>query len=184
MCGFNLESLSEFTAEYRTKKVVSGYPVYSWHKYHGRANQRLDCFVYALAAALLSRVKFDCAEPQRIPKDQVEAYMKKMQETAKERTADARRTPYGMQPGSDQLAGEALRIKTAVQGFGVFPEREKGRPKFGVQPSREFLGPLKVGHPPNENVAQNVANNYARMNAGFDFASFEFCPQWRRDGTT
>jgi phage terminase large subunit GpA-like protein len=68
--GFTLDVCSEFTAEYRKKTVINGYPVYSWHKYYGRANHRLDCFSYSLAGALLSKVKFDTAEPQRTRADQ------------------------------------------------------------------------------------------------------------------
>jgi phage terminase large subunit GpA-like protein len=137
--GFNLESLSEFTAEYRTKKVVSGYPVYSWHKFHGRANHRLDCFVYALAAALLSHVKFDSAEPQRIPKTQVEAHMKKMKESKKEQTTGAggaHKSPYGIQPGTSTTVPSEWGVPSrVVQERG---ERAVKRP-WGVQPSSNIF---------------------------------------------
>ena len=138
--GFNLESLSEFTAEYRTKKVVSGYPVYSWHKYHGRANHRLDFATYSLAAALLSRVKFDSAEPQRIPCNQVEAHMKKMEESKREQSGDARgirKSRYGVQnPGHDIFAPPMPQQQPIVRK----PEPERRSP-WGVQPGSGVWNP-------------------------------------------
>ena len=47
------------------------------------------------------------------------------------------RPAWGVQPGSHQLAGEALRIKTVVQGYGVL-QGEKGPARFGAQPSPNF----------------------------------------------
>jgi phage terminase large subunit GpA-like protein len=137
--GFTLESMAEFTAEYRTKKVVSGYPVYSWHKYHGRPNHRLDCLVYALAGALLSHVRFDSAEPQRIPKAEVEAHMKKTSKKEQPGGAtDAHKSPYGVQPGSEQLAiGDSM-----VRGFGVRGAEISGGSPFGAQlPKTDLWNP-------------------------------------------
>jgi hypothetical protein len=72
--------------------------------------------------------------------------MKKMEEAKKERGGDARGTrksPYGIQPGSDQLATQELMLGPAIQGYGVLREGEeapvKGQPRFGVQPSRTNL---------------------------------------------
>jgi phage terminase large subunit GpA-like protein len=134
--GFNLESLSEFTAEYRTKKVISGYPIYSWHKFHGRATHRLDCFVYALAGALLSHVKFDSAEPQRIPKPKVEAHMKKMEESKKEQSGDAHKTPYGVQPGTSAVPWPS---QWGVQSQVVQPEERAVKRPWGAQPQSNIF---------------------------------------------
>jgi len=68
--GFDLETIGEFTAEYRRKKMVNGYPVYTWHKYVHLNNHRLDCWVYGFAAMLLTHINFDIAQPRRIPSEQ------------------------------------------------------------------------------------------------------------------
>jgi phage terminase large subunit GpA-like protein len=70
--GFDSDTISELSSEYRRKTVRNGYPIYTWYRRSGRPNHRLDCFVYALAAALLSRLKFDAADPQRTPKNELE----------------------------------------------------------------------------------------------------------------
>jgi phage terminase large subunit GpA-like protein len=67
--GFDLDAIAEFTAEYRRKKMVNGYPVYTWHKHMHLENHRLDCFVYGLAAMLLTHIDFDIAGPRRIPSE-------------------------------------------------------------------------------------------------------------------
>jgi phage terminase large subunit GpA-like protein len=70
--GFDSDTIAELSSEYRRKTVRNGYPVYTWYRRSGRPNHRFDCFCYALAAALLSRVKFDSADSQRIPKAELE----------------------------------------------------------------------------------------------------------------
>ncbi|HET9376150.1 MAG TPA: terminase gpA endonuclease subunit [Chthoniobacterales bacterium] len=57
--------MAELTAEYRREQNVRGYTVTRWHKRADRPNHRLDCFVYALAALALARLKIDDCELQR-----------------------------------------------------------------------------------------------------------------------
>jgi phage terminase large subunit GpA-like protein len=69
--GFDLPTIAEFVSEYKKKKIVSGYPVYTWHKKADTPNHRLDCAVYALAAKLLTRIDFDKSAPLRIKSEKV-----------------------------------------------------------------------------------------------------------------
>jgi phage terminase large subunit GpA-like protein len=81
--GFNLATLAEFVSEYKKKKMVEGYPVYTWHKKADVPNHRLDCFVYSLAAKLLTRIDFDKTEPLRIKTERVPEYLQKVKELQK-----------------------------------------------------------------------------------------------------
>lgn len=83
--GFDLATISEFTAEYRKRKMVDGYAVFTWHKFAHLDNHRLDCFVYALGAKLLTRLDFDVIEPVRIRADQVEGYKQRLKEPGQPR---------------------------------------------------------------------------------------------------
>jgi phage terminase large subunit GpA-like protein len=64
--GWDVEAIAELTAEFRRETNVRGYSIVRWHKRSGRPNHRLDCFVYALTALALSRLKIDDCEIQRI----------------------------------------------------------------------------------------------------------------------
>jgi phage terminase large subunit GpA-like protein len=63
--GWDADAVSELTAEYRREEHVRGYTLARWYKRSGRPNHRLDCFVYALAALALARLKIDDCELQR-----------------------------------------------------------------------------------------------------------------------
>jgi phage terminase large subunit GpA-like protein len=63
--GWDHQAVAELTAEYRRETNVRGYKVERWFKRGDRANHRLDCFVYSLAALALSRLKIDDCELQR-----------------------------------------------------------------------------------------------------------------------
>jgi phage terminase large subunit GpA-like protein len=64
--GWHIEAVSELTAAYRREQHVRGYTVTRWHKPADRANHRLDCFVYALGALAISRLKIDDCALQRV----------------------------------------------------------------------------------------------------------------------
>lgn len=64
--GWDIEAVAELTAEYRREQNVRGYAVTRWHKRADRPNHRLDCFVYALGALAMSRLKIDDCELQRV----------------------------------------------------------------------------------------------------------------------
>jgi phage terminase large subunit GpA-like protein len=64
--GWDIETVAELTAEYRRETFQRGYMIQRWFKRHNRANHRLDCLVYALAALSLSRLKIDECALQRI----------------------------------------------------------------------------------------------------------------------
>ena len=64
--GWDIEAVAELTAEYRREQHVRGYTVTRWHKRADRPNHRLDCFVYALGALAISRLKIDDCELQRV----------------------------------------------------------------------------------------------------------------------
>jgi len=112
--GFDSDTISELTAEYRRKTVKNGYAVYHWFRRSGRPNHRLDAFVYALAAALLSRLKFDAADPQRIPKAELERRQKE-----KETQPQPAPLRLGAQPpASDEFAPQYGSLNV---GFGRRP---------------------------------------------------------------
>jgi phage terminase large subunit GpA-like protein len=64
--GWDIETIAELTAEYRRETFQRRYMIQRWFKRHNRANHRLDCLVYALAALSLSRLKIDECALQRI----------------------------------------------------------------------------------------------------------------------
>lgn len=63
--GWDQEAIAELTAEYRRETNQRGYTIAQWYKRTGRANHRLDCLVYGLAALAMSRLKIDDCEVQR-----------------------------------------------------------------------------------------------------------------------
>jgi len=64
--GWDIEAVAELTAEYRREQNVRGYTVTRWYKRMGRANHRLDCFLYGLGALSISRLKIDECALQRV----------------------------------------------------------------------------------------------------------------------
>jgi phage terminase large subunit GpA-like protein len=78
--GFDLVTVSEFTAEYRRKKMIEGYTTFVWCKFGHLDNHRLDCAVYALGAKLLTRLDFDNIAPVRIKAEQVAEYKQRLKE--------------------------------------------------------------------------------------------------------
>jgi phage terminase large subunit GpA-like protein len=65
--GWDYESIAELTSEFRRQMPSKGgYSHYQWFKRPGRANYRLDCAVYALAALAMSRLRIDTCDVQRI----------------------------------------------------------------------------------------------------------------------
>jgi len=64
--GWDIEAVAELTAEYRREMNVRGYTVTRWYKRMGRANHRLDCFLYGLGALSISRLKIDECALQRV----------------------------------------------------------------------------------------------------------------------
>jgi len=90
--GFDLATISEFTAEYRRKKVIEGYTTFVWNKFAHLANHRLDCLVYALGAKLLTRLDFDTVAPIRIKAADVPGYQQRLHQPAPRRP---RRNPWG-----------------------------------------------------------------------------------------
>ena len=66
--GWDIEAVAELPAEYRREQNVRSYTVTRWYKRMGRANHRLDCFLYALSALAMSRLKLTnapCNGPRR-----------------------------------------------------------------------------------------------------------------------
>jgi phage terminase large subunit GpA len=97
---------AELTAEYRRQTNLRGYTISRWHKRSGRANHRLDCLVYALAALSLSRLKIDDCALQRVEARNV---------GKSEQTKDPARSPFGARK---MLVKSDLDIG-GLTGFGV-----------------------------------------------------------------
>jgi phage terminase large subunit GpA-like protein len=122
--GWDQETIAELTAEYRRQSNLRGYTVSRWYKKSGRANHRLDCFVYALAALSISRLKIDDCEIQRIEARNI-GKPEKSQE----------RSPFGARKiiTHDPIIG-------AVTGFGVqrSPDQKQPTSGFGALPGSGF----------------------------------------------
>ncbi len=118
--GWDQETIAELTAEYRRQSNLRGYTVSRWYKKSGRANHRLDCFVYALAALSISRLKIDDCEIQRIEARNI-GKPEKSQE----------RSPFGARKiiTHDPIIG-------AITGFGVqrSPDQKQPAGGFGALP--------------------------------------------------
>jgi len=84
--GWDADAIAELTAEYRRQTNVRGYTISRWYKRSGRANHRLDCLVYALAALSLSRLKIDDCALQRVEARNV---------GKSQQTRDHARSPFG-----------------------------------------------------------------------------------------
>jgi phage terminase large subunit GpA-like protein len=119
--GWDAETIAELTSEYRRQSAVRGYTVSRWFKRSGRANHRLDCAVYSLAALSLSRLKIDEVDPVRI-----EARNIGKAETA----ATPKWGPQKMVVGNDLGIG-------GVSGFNVAPDRPR-RTGFGAVSGASF----------------------------------------------
>jgi phage terminase large subunit GpA-like protein len=120
--GWDIEAVAELTAEYRRQTNVRGYTVTSWHKRSGRANHRLDCLVYALAALAISRLKIDDCALQRVEARNV---------GKSEQTKDHVRSPFGARkmfvksdPEIGGLAGYGVELPPDHRrpaGWGALP---------------------------------------------------------------
>jgi phage terminase large subunit GpA-like protein len=110
--GWDQETISELTAEYRRQTNLRGYTVSRWYKKSGRPNHRGDCFVYALAALALSRLKIDDCELKRIEARNVG----KLDEREKNRE----RSPFGARRmiHTRDLVSNELPVG-GTTGFGV-----------------------------------------------------------------
>ena len=104
--GWDADAVAELTAEYRRQTNVRGYTISRWHKHSGRANHRLDCLVYALAAMSLSRLKIDDCALQRVEARNI---------GKSEQTKDPARSPFGARK---MLVKSDLDIG-GLTGFGV-----------------------------------------------------------------
>jgi phage terminase large subunit GpA-like protein len=100
--GWDIEAIAELTAEYRREQNLRGYTITRWYKRMGRANHRLDCFLYALAALAMSRLKIDGCALQRTEAKNVGEESEKKKE---------RPFKWGVQPASvnDPLVREFQR---------------------------------------------------------------------------
>jgi phage terminase large subunit GpA-like protein len=114
--GWDAETIGELTSEYRRQTNVRGYQISRWYKRSGRANHRLDCLVYALAALALSRLKIDDCEIQRVEARNV----------GKEPEENARPVRWGAR----RMAVLGIPELGGVTGFGADPDRPP-RPGFG-----------------------------------------------------
>jgi phage terminase large subunit GpA-like protein len=120
--GWDQETIAELTAEYRRQTNQRGYTISRWHKRSGRANHRLDCLVYALAALSLSRLKIDDCALQRV---EARSFGKS------EQTKDHARSPFGARkmfvksdPEIGGLAGYGVELPPdhpRPAGWGVLP---------------------------------------------------------------
>ena len=121
--GWDAETVAELTAEYRRQTNLRGYTISRWHKRSGRANHRLDCLVYALAALSLSRLKIDDCALQRVEARNV---------GQSEQTKDHARSPFGARkmfvkndPEIGGLAGYGVELPPdhpRPAGWGALPE--------------------------------------------------------------
>jgi phage terminase large subunit GpA-like protein len=122
--GWDLEAVSELTSEYRREEYVRGYTLTRWHKRSARANHRLDCFVYSLAALALARLKIDDCELQRTEAKNV----------GKQPEKNDCPIRWGAQSGSaPELASWGVSSQV-VQERGDTRER----PAWGAQPNSGF----------------------------------------------
>jgi phage terminase large subunit GpA-like protein len=120
--GWDADAIAELTAEYRRQSNVRGYTISRWHKRSGRANHRLDCLVYALAALSLSRLKIDDCALQRVEARNV---------GKSEQTKDHARSPFGARkmfvksdPEIGGLAGYGVELPPDHRrpaGWGALP---------------------------------------------------------------
>jgi phage terminase large subunit GpA-like protein len=94
--GWDRDAIDELTAEYRRESHVAGYTVTRWHKYPSRANHRLDCFVYALGALALSRLKLDDCPLQRTEAREVKSLVNLSPDSPKKEAP----SPFGVLPSS------------------------------------------------------------------------------------
>jgi phage terminase large subunit GpA-like protein len=118
------EATEELNAEYQRQTNVRGYTVSRWYKKSGQPNHRLDCFVYALAALSISRLKIDDCETQRIEARNI-GKPEKSQE----------RSPFGAQK---IIIHDP--IICAMTGFGVERSLDQKQPTsgFGALPGSGF----------------------------------------------
>jgi phage terminase large subunit GpA-like protein len=116
--GWDQETIAELTAEYRRQTNIRGYTVSRWYKRSGRANHRLDCAVYALAALALSRLKIDDCPPQRTEARNIG------------KTDKAQPAPIW---GAQKMTVSGIPELGGVAGFGTEPDRPR-RPGFGALP--------------------------------------------------
>jgi phage terminase large subunit GpA-like protein len=125
--GWDVETVAELTAEYRRQSNVRGYTISRWYKRSGRANHRFDCFVYALAALAMSRLKIDSCDLQRIEARNVGK--------SDEREKQRKRPLFGAQRmiGTRDLAIDAPEIGRTT-GFGVVHAHQR-KTGFGALPS-------------------------------------------------
>jgi phage terminase large subunit GpA-like protein len=123
--GWDEEAIAELVAEYRRQTNVRGYTVSRWYKRSGRPNHRLDCFVYALAALAISRLKIDDCELQRVEARNVQNLV--------EGKKDQKRSPFGARRmiGALELAGSEP-VVGGMTGFGVADQPKKTG--FGAVP--------------------------------------------------
>jgi phage terminase large subunit GpA-like protein len=116
--GWDIEAITELTAEYRRQTNVRGYTVSRWYKKSNRPNHRLDCFVYALAALSISRLKIDDCELQRVEARNV---------GKPEREKDHVQSPFGARrmigAGDLPISGPSV---GAVVGFRTANRRSSG----------------------------------------------------------
>ena len=124
--GFDEEFFLQLLSERKETKLFRGSRTMVWKRIRTR-NEALDMAVAILCLLDIHRARIDgMTEPQIVKEN-----------GGKPSGAQPVCPAWGVQPGSDQLAGEALRIKTVVQGYGVL-QGEKGPARFGAQPSPNF----------------------------------------------
>jgi phage terminase large subunit GpA-like protein len=87
--GWDPEATAEVTAEYLQEYNRYGYTKKRWHKVPGRPNHRLDCWLYALAALHIARLKIDDCDIVRTEARNVG--------TQKEKGSLPKRSGYGAQ---------------------------------------------------------------------------------------
>lgn len=113
--NWDQETIAELTAEYRRQSNQRGYTINGWHKKSGRANHRLDCLVYALAALSISRLKIDDCEIQR-----TEArHLGKQEKQSNKQSPFGARKVVGYQ--ADLTTPTILPLQKPHSGFGAIP---------------------------------------------------------------
>ena len=99
----------------RRQSNQRGYTINGWHKKSGRANHRLDCLVYALAALSISRLKIDDCEIQR-----TEArHLGKQEKQSNKQSPFGARKVVGYQ--ADLTTPTILPLQKPHSGFGAIP---------------------------------------------------------------
>jgi phage terminase large subunit GpA-like protein len=113
--GWHGDAIEELNSEYLQSTVQHGYTIHRWHKRPGQPNHRLDCFVYALAALAISRLKIDDCEIQR-----TEArYVGKQEEQSNKQSPFGARKVVGYP--ADLTIPTILPLQNPHSGFGAIP---------------------------------------------------------------